>query len=151
MPGATSSATAPTTPESLVERQRAAWDPLLAWAEQHYGARLIATEGVMPVDQPPESLAALRTALGQFDAFALTALHVMTTLTGSAVLALAHAAGRLSLEESWAAAHVDEDFQTGQWGEDARSAQTPRAALCRHARRLGIFPTQPQRPISDRQ
>lgn len=106
-------------PESLVEGQSACWDPLLAWAEQHHGARLIVAEGIMPVDQPAESLAALAAALARFDAFALTALHLMTTLTGSAVLVLAHVAGRLSLEECWAAAHVDEDYQIGHWGEDA--------------------------------
>lgn len=110
-----------TTPESLVERQSACWDPLLAWAQQHYGARLIATAGIMPVEQPRESLALLRDALARFDPFALTALHVMTTLTGSAVLVLAHGAGRLSLEECWAAAHIDEDYQTGLWGEDAEA------------------------------
>ncbi len=46
-------------PETLVELQSACWDPLLAWAEQHYRARLVATEGIMPVDQPPDSLARL--------------------------------------------------------------------------------------------
>jgi chaperone required for assembly of F1-ATPase len=107
------------SPETLAECQRQCWDPLLAWTDEHYGARLVATEGVMPLDQPPNSLAALRTALTCLEPFPLTAVHVMTTLTGSAVVALAHAAGRLSLEESWAAAHVDEDFQIGHWGEDA--------------------------------
>lgn len=106
-------------PETLVELQNACWDPLLAWADQHYGVRLIATEGIMPVDQPPESLTAFATALTGLDPFALTALHVMTTLTGSGVLALAHVEGRLSLEECWAAAHVDEDYQIDHWGEDA--------------------------------
>jgi chaperone required for assembly of F1-ATPase len=45
-------------------------------------------------------------------------MHVMTTLMGSALLAIAHAHGRLSAQEAWAAAHVDEDFQISQWGED---------------------------------
>jgi chaperone required for assembly of F1-ATPase len=108
-------------PQSLVERQRASWDPMLAWTGQQYGARLIATDGIMPVDQPAASLAPLGAELASFDPFALTALHVMTTLTGSAVLALAHAAGRLSLEECWAAAHVDEDYQASHWGEDAEA------------------------------
>jgi len=110
-----------TAPESLAGRQAACWDPLLSWAEQHYGARLIATAGIMPVDQPPESLAALRAAVARLDPFALTALHLMTTLTGSAVLPLAHLAGRLSLEEGWAAAHIEEDYQIGHWGEDAEA------------------------------
>jgi chaperone required for assembly of F1-ATPase len=108
-------------PESLAERQRASWDPLLAWAEQRFGARFISTVGIMPVDQPPESLAALRGAVERFGPFELTAVHVMTTLTGSAVLALVQSAGRLSPEECWAAAHIDEDYQTSHWGEDAEA------------------------------
>ena len=46
----------------------------------------------------------------------------MTTLTGSALLALAVARGRLSPEEAWRAAHVDEDFQAERWGVDAEAA-----------------------------
>jgi chaperone required for assembly of F1-ATPase len=34
------------------------------------------------------------------------------------LLALAVAAGRLSPEAAWEAAHVDEDFQISRWGED---------------------------------
>ena len=45
----------------------------------------------------------------------------MTTLTGSALLALAVALKRLTPEEAWAAAHVDENFQISQWGEDAEA------------------------------
>jgi chaperone required for assembly of F1-ATPase len=108
-------------PESLAERQSARWDPILVWTGQQYGATLIATQGIIPIDQPPASLAALGAALASFDPFALTAVHVMTTLTGSAVLALAHAAGRLSLEECWTAAHVDDDYQASHWGEDSEA------------------------------
>jgi chaperone required for assembly of F1-ATPase len=36
-------------------------------------------------------------------------------------LALAVALGRLTPEEAWAAAHVDEDWQISQWGEDAEA------------------------------
>jgi len=52
---------------------------------------------------------------------AVAALHVVTSLTGSALLALAHARGRLSAEQAWSAAHVDEGWQTSQWGEDAEA------------------------------
>jgi chaperone required for assembly of F1-ATPase len=117
------------SPAGLAERQRLRWDPVLQWAEEHYGAKLVATEGVMPLDQPEESLAALRTACACLDPFRLAALHVMTSLTGSAILALAHAAGRLSLDEAWAAAHLDEDFQIGQWGEDAEAMRRRSARL----------------------
>ena len=72
----------------------------------------------MPVAQDAATLAAIGRAVAPFDAFRLTALHATTTLTGSAVIALAVARGRLSAEEAWRAAHVDEDWQMSQWGAD---------------------------------
>ena len=42
----------------------------------------------------------------------------MTTLTGSAVIALAFCGVASPPEEAWAAAHVDEDWQMQQWGSD---------------------------------
>jgi chaperone required for assembly of F1-ATPase len=62
----------------------------------------------------------------------------MTTLTGSALLALAHARGRVSAEQAWAAAHVDEDWQISQWGEDAdaKARRDRRWAEMRAASRL---------------
>ena len=109
-------------PELLVRRQAELWDPVLAWGREALGAHLVVAEGLMPVAQPEAIKAALARELAGYDAFALAALHVMTTLTGSALLALAHARGRLTAEEAWAAAHVDEDWQIGQWGEDAQAA-----------------------------
>lgn len=105
-------------PERLVQLQHERWDPLLTWATERFGARLHATTGVMPVTQAEECVARLGEAVEALDAYALAACHVMTTLTGSAVLALAHLHGRLTAEEAWSAAYVDEDFQIGQWGED---------------------------------
>jgi chaperone required for assembly of F1-ATPase len=109
-------------PESLVERQRERWDPLLAWARERLGAHLTPTAGIIHVAQPEEAVAKLREAVAALDAFALAAANVMTTLTGSAVLALAHIHGRLTLEETWDAAHLDEDFQIARWGEDAEAS-----------------------------
>ena len=76
----------------------------------------------MPAVQPEAAREAVARELATRDAFALAALHVMTTLTGSALLALAHAKGRLTAEAAWAAAHVDEDWQIAKWGEDAEAA-----------------------------
>ncbi|MBP0615325.1 ATP12 family chaperone protein [Jiella mangrovi] len=106
-------------PERLVERQRERWDPILAWAEERLGARFTLAEGVMHVAQPDASLAVVRAHLQGFaDGFSVAALHQMTTLTGSALLAMAIADGRLSAEEAWALAHLDEDWNVEQWGAD---------------------------------
>lgn len=109
------------TPAGLVRRQRHTWDPILAWARSELDAHLVTGQGIVPVTQPQAAIAAIAGALAELDALALAAHHVMTTLTGSALLALAHARGDVTAEEAWAAAHVDEDWQIGQWGEDAEA------------------------------
>lgn len=110
-------------PQGLVERQAEAWDPVLDWARAAIHARFMLAEGVMHVEQPRETIALVRAHLaGRAEPFRLAALHVMTTLMGSALLALAVEAGELSSEEAWAAAHVDEDWNVSQWGQDAEAA-----------------------------
>lgn len=109
-------------PERLVAEQAAAWDPLVTWAAETFGARLFLAEGVMHVAQPEGSVAALRAAVERVDnPFHLAALHAMTTLSGSLVIALAVLHGRLDAEGAWTAAHVDESYQAGVWGRDAEA------------------------------
>jgi len=105
------------TPSELVERQRRHWDPVLAWAAEALGARFAIAEGVIHVAQPDEALVAVRAAIPD-EPWSLGALHAATTLTGSALLALALAHRRLSVEAAWQAAHVDEDWNMEQWGRD---------------------------------
>lgn len=113
-------------PRELVQLQAAAWDPVLAWAREELGLRLVLAEGVMPVAQSPETLERVSVELEGFGPLSLAATHVMTTLLGSAVLALAVARGRLTAGEAWDAAHVDEDWQISQWGEDAEATERRR-------------------------
>jgi chaperone required for assembly of F1-ATPase len=109
-------------PERLVAAQSAAWDPILAWARDELGARIILSEGVMHVDQPADTVRALSEAVSAVaDPFQLAGLHTLTTLSGSLLLALAVLRGRLTPAEAWAAAHVDETYQTEVWGRDAEA------------------------------
>jgi chaperone required for assembly of F1-ATPase len=106
-------------PARLAEAQNSAWTPILDWAQDTYGTRFVLAEGVMHVRQPDEATLAIRDVVrAETSPFALAALHVMTTLTGSVLIALAHAAGRIDAAEAWDAAHVDERFQESVWGED---------------------------------
>ncbi|WP_336485495.1 ATP12 family chaperone protein [Methylobacterium nigriterrae] len=112
------------SPERLVAAQAETWDPILDWAHEALGARLILSEGVMHVDQPEGSVRAIRGAVAATEGpFRLAALHTMTTLTGSLLIALAVLHGRLSPDEAWAAAHVDETYQASVWGRDAEAEQ----------------------------
>ena len=105
------------SPPGLVERQARHWDPILAWARQALGADFKLGEGVVYVAQPQAALAAARAAIPE-EPWRLGAVHVVTTLTGSALIALAMAGGALSTNAAWQAAHVDEDWNMAQWGRD---------------------------------
>jgi chaperone required for assembly of F1-ATPase len=109
-------------PEALVAREAKHWDPVLFWAADELGAHFILAEGVVHVHQPDEAVAAARAALPA-DPWSIAATHVVTTLTGSALLALALARGLLDAEAVWAAAHVDEDWNADQWGTDEEAAE----------------------------
>ncbi|HEX2216650.1 MAG TPA: ATP12 family protein [Xanthobacteraceae bacterium] len=104
-------------PEGLVREQTLLWDPVLAWAHEALGARFILTEGVVFTAQPDRALAAVAAAVPR-EPWRLGAVHSITTLTGSALLALAVLRARLTAEAAWTAAHVDEDWNIAQWGRD---------------------------------
>jgi chaperone required for assembly of F1-ATPase len=108
----------------LTERQADMWDPLVDWAANSLGARFTVVEGIMHQEQPREAVAAFAVTLRKYDTpLELAALHTMTTITGSAILALAFAEGAWSLEDIWTIAHLDEDWTAEQWGEDEEAAQ----------------------------
>jgi len=114
-------------PPELAARQRQAWQTQLDWAGKRYAA-LAVTEGVVPLTQAPEALAAYRRAVAAYDSMTLAALYVATSALGSLVLALALFEGRITADEAFAAAQLDETFQIEQWGEDAEAARR-RAAI----------------------
>jgi chaperone required for assembly of F1-ATPase len=108
-------------PEGLVGREASHWDPVLFWAAEQLGAHFILSEGIMHVQQPEQALAAAREALPR-DPWAIAAMLVITTLTGSALLGLALVEGARDADQVWAAAHVDEDWNIDQWGVDEEAA-----------------------------
>lgn len=108
-------------PDGLIAAQCAQWDPVLDRFEKELGAPFTRATGIVHAAQPEASLKRVGEEFGGFDAFALSALHTITTLTGSALLVLAHAKGQLSADAVWSAAHVDEDWQISQWGEDGEA------------------------------
>lgn len=110
-------------PIELVALQSKRWGAIHAWAKQAHGVELSLAVGVMPVAQDPNMLATLDMALGQAGPLALAGLHVMTALTGSLLLAFAVRHGRISAEEAWSLAHIDEDFQISKWGLDEAAAE----------------------------
>lgn len=114
-------------PAELGALQAENWDPIVAWANEALCAEFRVVFSIIHVAQPSATILAFLQALRSHDAVSLTALHAITTLTGSALIALALARDWLSADSAWKAAHVDEDYQVSVWGEDSEAL----------ARRLG--------------
>jgi chaperone required for assembly of F1-ATPase len=108
-------------PAGLAARQQAEWNPLLNWAAENYGARLSVTSGVGHVAQEPAALAALEGAIAAMDDFALAGLHVIASITGSLVLALALVEGALNPAQAFQLSRLDELHQAESWGTDAEA------------------------------
>lgn len=106
------------SPPELVARQAAIWDPLLDWARDRYDVHFTLVTGIMHRPQPDATVERLAAAVKALDPFRLAALSPVVTITGSLVLALALLEGAAEADAVWKAAHVDEDFQAEEWGED---------------------------------
>ncbi len=110
-------------PPDLVLRQRTGWDPLLDWVRLRHSAQMRVAQGLGHVDQTPDALLALRQALEEHDAFTLGGLHVIASITGSLVLALAVAEGFTTGAHAFELSRIDETYQAEKWGEDAEAAK----------------------------
>jgi chaperone required for assembly of F1-ATPase len=114
-------------PASLLAAQAAAWDPWLAWAQQRFDVGFRRVTGIMHQSQPPATLARIHAAFAALSPWALVALDPVVTITGSAVLGLAVAAGELAADAAYDAAHVDAIWQAQHWGADPLAAQAEAA------------------------
>lgn len=105
-------------PPELVQSHTRHWDPVVDWARTTLDAPFEVTMGVMHNPQPEAALAAFAAALKELSDFELAAFHTVMTLTGSALIALMLARRAMGPETAWITAHVDEDYQIEQWGQD---------------------------------
>ena len=108
-------------PESLVARQSALWDPILAWARRRFDVDFEVVTGIIHRAQPACTLAQLSHAVAVRSPFELAALSPLVTISGSLLIALALAEDAIGLDQAWAAATADEAWQAEQWGEDAEA------------------------------
>jgi chaperone required for assembly of F1-ATPase len=125
-------------PAELIERQAAAWDPLLDWAGEALNARLIPVEGVMFAAQPHAALPELHRQVHELDVFALTAFHDFVGITGSLILGFAMLHQKCDAEQAWTLSRIDETWQIEQWGadEEAEELATTKSAALADAQRF---------------
>lgn len=112
-----------TEPEGLVQREGKAWDPIIDWAAEFFDAEFQMIDGIIHQVQDDSAMQAVQRYLAGLDAMRLGAIHYLTSLTGSALIAIALDKGFLEPEDAWRAAHVDEDWQIERWGRDEEATQ----------------------------
>ena len=105
------------SPEGLVLRQTTHWDPIIAWARADLKASFVTVSTMTHKRQSTHALRALEGHITVLDPFSFVAVHNLTTLTGSALLAMMAATGSMSADAAWLAANVDEDWQIETWGK----------------------------------
>ena len=125
-------------PETLVAAQAAAWDPVLAFARQAFGARFICAEGVIYVEQPQGARDAVRNGVAAVaqapdGALRLAALSLMTNLTGSVLLSLAVVHREMTAEAAWAAGPYRRGLPDAGLRLRRRGFGAPRRSMERHA------------------
>jgi len=105
-------------PLALQEMQAKKLDPWLDWAEAKFGGRLGITLNLRPPQMPLEALENMRNTALEMDPFLLTALAHCASILGSAVLGFAMSTGDLDAISAFGLSRIEEDWQTGRWGED---------------------------------
>lgn len=111
------------SPRELVALQEQVWDDVLVKLARHFSVSFRPTVGIVHEEQPRETLEKLRTSLDTIDFMSVTALVSMTGITGSGLLGVALREGLIDPDTAWRAAHVDEDYQIANWGEDYEASK----------------------------
>lgn len=112
------------TPNSLVSRQQAAWDPLLVWMNEHFDIQLRVMTGVIHAPQDKADLEKLSAAVHDMNEFTLTAFHDLVGLSGSLAIGFAALSRWRPIADLWALSRVDEIWQQELWGEDEEAIAT---------------------------
>ena len=125
-------------PQAMTDRQAAAWDPLLDWADRTLGAPLRVTRGVVPVSQPENSLSRLAGHVDARPPFELAVLHDLVALSGSLIIGLRALHSGADIGALWRASRIDEDWQAESWGRDdeAETMAAQRQEAFHHAARF---------------
>jgi len=131
------------SPADLRAKQAEHWDSIVAWAGEALGVELPVVTGIVAARVESEALATIRTHALSLDDFALTALSQATGAAGSVLIGFALLRNRLTADEAFHAAALDNLWSLEKWGEDdearARliSQQTEFRAIARYIEALG--------------
>lgn len=113
--------------KDLIERQEKVWGPILQWANNEINVEFVKTQG-LDVPENKASGEKLRDYLNSFSDKELAAFYVAALNMKSVLLAIALVKKRLSADEAFNAAFLDELWQAESWGVE-KEAEKRRVEL----------------------
>lgn len=123
--------------KDLIERQEKVWGPILQWANNEINVEFVKTQG-LDVPENKASGEKLRDYLNSFSDKELAAFYVAALNMKSVLLAIALVKKRLSAEEAFNAAFLDELWQAESWGVE-KEAEKRRTELKKELHEIEDF------------
>ena len=116
------------TEKEIAERQEKEWQPLLDWAKEEFQTNFVKTRTLNVPEQEEQSGWRLKLFLESLSDRELAAFYAAATNMRSVLLAAALIKGRISADQAFRAAFLEELVQAESWGSD-EEAEKRRGAL----------------------
>ena len=123
--------------KDLIERQEKVWGPILQWANNEINVEFVKTQG-LDVPENKASGEKLKDYLNSFSDKELAAFYVAALNMKSVLLAIALVKKRLSADEAFNAAFLDELWQAESWGVE-KEAEKRRVELKKELHEIEDF------------
>lgn len=104
--------------EELIEEERKIWDPIIKWAEQNMEADYVTSESLEVPLENNASLPRLQVFLESLTDKELAAFYEASKITKSVLLAAALVRKRITADDAFKAAFLEELWQADKWGHD---------------------------------
>jgi len=109
-------------PEEFAKHQKEVWGRWVKWFDEHFEVPLYTTKKIDAIKQEEEAHKRAWNYIEALDEQYFAILHIMTSLSGSLILALAFVEGDISPEEIFEASYLEELYKAKIYDEDKYGA-----------------------------
>jgi chaperone required for assembly of F1-ATPase len=109
-------------PEALAKKQKENWGRWVKWFDEHFEIPLFTTNKIEALKQDPEAHKRVWNYIEALDDYYFTIVHIMTSLSGSLILALAFSEDDITPEEIFDASYLEELYRGELYNEDVHGA-----------------------------
>ena len=105
-------------PEALAKRQKEVWGRWVKWFDEHFEVPLHTTKKLDAIKQEEEAHKRAWNYIETLDDYYFTVVHIITSLSGSMIMALAFSEGDITPEEIFEASYLEELYRGEIYNED---------------------------------